>query len=116
VYRVAVIRSEGGQLVVEADAEVLMAGTPEKVVLVTHERGKRSKIKLTFDASLSTRLEGLQLGQRVMLVFHVDPKSSRELSGPVRLTWNTAGGVVHCDLELPATDESGNAPTTRPEE
>lgn len=116
VYRVAIIRFEGGQLVVEADAEVLMAGTPDKVVLVTQENGKRSEVELKFDASISTRPEGLQPGQRVMLAFRFDPEATRDLSGPARLTWSTASGEVQCDIELPAQDESGNAPTARPEE
>ena len=116
VWRVEVVRWQSGQLVVEADAAVLMVGAPDQVMLVTHENGERSTFHLTFDTSLSTRPEGLEPGQRVMLVFRCDPEPARQASGPARLSWSTPGGEVHCDLELPEVGGSGESPTARPEE
>lgn len=116
VHEVDVIRFEGGELVVEADAEALLSGTPAKVLLVTEKAGERSTVELTFEPSLSTRPEGLQPGQRVMLVFRFNPEAARDLTGSARLTWTTENGEVQCAVALPAPDGAGQAPTARPEE
>lgn len=81
-----VIRFASGLLVVEVEAEWLMAGVPADVKLVGARDGKRVVVELSFDASSSTRAEGLQPGQRVMLAFRIDPEAARDLSGPARLT------------------------------